>query len=180
MHTPTAFILRRADSPSYFNPGDSPSHHLSHPLTAGPHTLSKHISFFLCCFLYFFIFSLLSVLPPPHSSFLLPPRIPLFVSASSPSACPSLGSSFAVVRVFPLLSLFGRRLFISGHSSFLAILLRRVYLTTSVIARLPVVRIIGRQREAFEQSRLARLPSDLSDYHELPYEKFIAAEQDDR
>lgn len=69
MHTPTAFILRRADSPSYFNPGDSPSHHLSHPLTAGPHTLSKHISFFLCCFLYFFIFSLLSflpsVLPPP-------------------------------------------------------------------------------------------------------------------
>lgn len=180
MHTPTAFILRRADSPSYFNPGDSPSHHLSHPLTAGPHTLSKHISFFLCCFLYFFIFSLLSVLLPPPSSFLLPPRIPLFVSASSPSACPSLGSSFAVVRVFPLLSLFGRRLFISGHSSFLAILLRRVYLTTSVIARLPVVRIIGRQREAFEQSRLARLPSDLSDYHELPYEKFIAAEQDDR
>ena len=79
MHTPTAFILRRADSPSYFNPGDSPSHHLSHPLTAGPHTLSKHISFFLCCFLYFFIFSLLSVLPPP----------PLFFSspASHPSFC---------------------------------------------------------------------------------------------
>ena len=83
MHTPTAFILRRADSPSYFNPGDSPSHHLSHPLTAGPHTLSKHISFFLCCFLYFFIFSLLSFLP----SVLLSP--PLFFSspASHPSFC---------------------------------------------------------------------------------------------
>lgn len=81
MHTPTAFILRCADSPSYFYPGDSPSHHLSHPLTARPHTLSKHISFFLCSFLYFFIFFLLSFFLSVLPSFFFSHLPSLFLSA---------------------------------------------------------------------------------------------------
>lgn len=86
MHTPTAFVLRCADSPSHFYPGDCPSHHLSHPLTARPHTLSKHISFFLYSFLYFFIFSPLSFFPFFFFFFCSPTsHSSLFVSASSPS-----------------------------------------------------------------------------------------------
>lgn len=148
MHTPTAFVLRCADSPSYFHPGDSPSHHLSHPLTARPHTLSKHISFFLCSFLYFFIFSLLSFFP----SFCFF-RSPTF----HPSFCQRffsfglfLGFSFAiaVARVFLLLSLLGRRVFISSSPAIVHFLPYFCISATFVIPRLAIVRIIRQQRRS--------------------------------
>lgn len=109
MHTPTAFVLRCADSPSYFYPGDSPSHHLSHPLTARPRTLSKRVSFFLYSFLYFFIFSLLPL-------FFFPPSIPLFCQRFfSYGLFLGFSSAVAAVRVSLLLSfLLGRRVFISS------------------------------------------------------------------
>lgn len=178
MHTPTAFVLRCADSPSYFYPGDSPSHHLSHPLTARPRTLSKRVSFFLYSFLYFFIFSLL----PLFFFFVLPPSIPLFVSASSPTVCflaslpPSQRSAFLFCFLFcsAAASLYRARrpLFIFCHT-----FLTRLYFC-NVRHSASRDRPHNQAAKAFEQSRLARLPHDLSDYHGVPYEKFIAAERD--
>lgn len=176
MHTPTAFVLRCADSPSHFYPGDCPSHHLSHPLTARPHTLSKHISFFLYSFLYFFIF-------PPFLSFRL---FFFFLFSHLPflpfrqrffSLGPFLGFSFAIAVVFLSLSLSGRRVFIPSSPAIVHFF--PYFRHAFVLLRRSSFRISHNQAaKAFERSRLARLPDDLSDYREVPWEKFIAAKQD--